>query len=493
MKKVIKIFLFLFVFFVININTLAIGISKNEITNDINRNHYELVVGDYLCVYKAQDESEYVAIKFEKINSNRFNVIFYVNDEYANSYKFNDYGELPTNLKYDDGIYLTSAPNCSDYVFYYYIVEPFYTIYSITQIGGVNNIEKDDMIFDSELSELDIDANNPIISLTPATELYITINNEKYYYVEDTDYVSHFESAAGVWACYVETDPANDLSYLAKNVPLDFDFNDPDLVVQIDPSLSNPICNGGYIILEKTHANTGNGSALEGNSDITLIDKFVPYQHSNGTYIQVYSNNSGIIVQLNGNERIAVENISQYDSIYLNATIESYPKYLIYSNNNYYFSDSKDLDLNSVAFIFSADIKFHSKFSINKNLASTDIIYISLRKLYSVPNSEEATLETCQDLFNPEFLEFLNNNIFKIIYIGIPIILILLTSFDFAKVVFVDDKEGIQKAGKRFGKRVVVAILIFLVPTIIIFISNIMGADQIDTCVQYFNDMSETY
>ena len=55
MKKVIKIFLFLFVFFVININTLAIGISKNEITNDINRNHYELVVGDYLCVYKAED------------------------------------------------------------------------------------------------------------------------------------------------------------------------------------------------------------------------------------------------------------------------------------------------------------------------------------------------------------------------------------------------------------------------------------------------------
>ena len=72
-------------------------------------------------------------------------------------------------------------------------------------------------------------------------------------------------------------------------------------------------------------------------------------------------------------------------------------------------------------------------------------------------------------------------------------ILILLTSFDFAKVVFANDKEEIQKAGKRFGKRVIVAILIFLVPTIIIFISNIMGADQIDTCVKYFNDVSDTY
>ena len=132
MKKVIKIFLFLFLFFIININTLAIGISKNEITNDINRNHYELVVGDYLCVYKAQDESEYVAIKFEKINSSRYNVIFYVDDEYANSYIFNDFGYLPENLKYDDGVYLTSAPNCSDYVFYYYTGnDEYYTIYSI--------------------------------------------------------------------------------------------------------------------------------------------------------------------------------------------------------------------------------------------------------------------------------------------------------------------------------------------------------------------------
>ena len=116
-----------------------------------------------------------------------------------------------------------------------------------------------------------------------------------------------------------------------------------------------------------------------------------------------------------------------------------------------------------------------------------------MQKLFTSSDSEEVTLETCQVLLSSEFLEFLNNNIFKIIYIGIPIILILLTSFDFAKVVFINDKEGIQNAGKRFGKRVVVAILIFLVPTIIIFISNMIGADQIDTCVQYFKDMSETY
>ena len=121
-------------------------------------------------------------------------------------------------------------------------------------------------------------------------------------------------------------------------------------------------------------------------------------------------------------------------------------------------------------------------------------LYIYFEHLLKNPNgSETPFISTCQTIIGDGFLEFLNNNVLRIVYIGVPIILILLTSFDFAKVVFINDKEGIQKAGKRFGKRVVVAILIFLVPTIIIFISNMIGADQIDTCVQYFKDMSETY
>ena len=79
----------------------------------------------------------------------------------------------------------------------------------------------------------------------------------------------------------------------------------------------------------------------------------------------------------------------------------------------------------------------------------------------------------------------------RIVYIGVPIILILLTSFDFAKVVFINDKEGIQNAGKRFGKRVIVAVLIYLVPTILIFVSNTIGANQIDACVKQLEQLVE--
>ena len=56
-------------------------------------------------------------------------------------------------------------------------------------------------------------------------------------------------------------------------------------------------------------------------------------------------------------------------------------------------------------------------------------------------------------------------------------------------MVFIDDKEGIKTAGKKFGKRVIVAVLIYLIPTILIFISNLIGADNIDECVKQLNQI----
>ena len=85
---------------------------------------------------------------------------------------------------------------------------------------------------------------------------------------------------------------------------------------------------------------------------------------------------------------------------------------------------------------------------------------------------DDITLETCEQLFgiddSSNIWTWLKNYIFMPIWIGIPILLIALTTIDFAKVVFVDDKEGIQNAFKRFGKRAVAAVLIFLTPTILI-------------------------
>ena len=493
MKKVIKIFLFLFVFFIININTFAVGVSKDEISSNIETNHYNLDVGDYLCVYKTPNENSYVAVKFfKKLTNDRYEIMVYHNDDYL----FNVYDEsirpLPDDLIYNNSsFYLKTTPNCSDYVFYYSGNDQYYTIYSksiLEEEYGSFSPEPGDMLFDDELSLLNIEDDNPIITKNPANDAFIMINGDIYYYVPDAN--GGYFQGNGVTACYVETDPNNEFSYRRGQLPSDIsELNSAEMVVQID---TTGVCgSAGHMILKKTAANQGNGSSLIAGEDITLLDKYVVYGNSED-YILIYIVDSNIMLYSYGRIVIEVENMSKYNQIFLSQNEKYYPKYLIYSDNAYYFSEYKTLQDDAIAYNYTANIKFHSNLA-NHKYASTDKVYTSLSKLFKTENGAEITLETCQDLFNPEFIEFLNNNIFKIIYIGVPIILILLTSFDFAKVVFVDDKEGIQKAGKRFGKRVVVAILIFLVPTIIIFISNIMGADQIDTCVQYFNDMSETY
>ena len=101
-------------------------------------------------------------------------------------------------------------------------------------------------------------------------------------------------------------------------------------------------------------------------------------------------------------------------------------------------------------------------------------------------NSEE--YKTCRDLFGNEFLKLLDDNIFKLIYIGIPILLILLTTFEFAKVVFSDDKDGMANATKNFRTRVIVAILIYLVPKLLILIGNTIDRDNYAlSCAKYYN------
>ena len=157
--------------------------------------------------------------------------------------------------------------------------------------------------------------------------------------------------------------------------------------------------------------------------------------------------------------------MSDYQDEFATGKTDNYPTYLVETNSGFEFTENKP--------------------GTYKN------IYIFNKHLFSNSGNNEQLEATCRVIFGNDFLEFLNNNVFRVIYIGVPIILILLTSFDFAKVVFIDDKEGIQKAGKRFGKRVIVAVLIYLVPTILIFISNLIGVESIDDCVKQLEQIVE--
>ena len=80
----------------------------------------------------------------------------------------------------------------------------------------------------------------------------------------------------------------------------------------------------------------------------------------------------------------------------------------------------------------------------------------------------------CQTMFG-DLLDFLDKNVFKVIYFLVPIILVVLTTVDFAKAVFADEKDGMKKATGNFMKRAVAALLIFLSPTLVAIILSLLN------------------
>ena len=63
-----------------------------------------------------------------------------------------------------------------------------------------------------------------------------------------------------------------------------------------------------------------------------------------------------------------------------------------------------------------------------------------------------------------------------VIKIIIPIIIIVMGIFDFAKAVTSSDEKALGKAASSLGQRIVMGVAIFFVPTIISFIFSLIGA-----------------
>ena len=91
--------------------------------------------------------------------------------------------------------------------------------------------------------------------------------------------------------------------------------------------------------------------------------------------------------------------------------------------------------------------------------------------------------ETCTGVFDRDFLIAVRDYVYKPIKWGTPIILLLLTSLDFAKIVFSGKKEDMDKAKNNFLKRSVAALIIFFAPDIIILIANLASGDKISSCM----------
>lgn len=78
------------------------------------------------------------------------------------------------------------------------------------------------------------------------------------------------------------------------------------------------------------------------------------------------------------------------------------------------------------------------------------------------------TISSCEDLFKDadDLLDLIKSGI-TIVKIAIPLILIVMGTMDFAQAIFSSNEDGIKKAQGKFTKRVIMAVVIFLIPSVL--------------------------
>lgn len=87
-------------------------------------------------------------------------------------------------------------------------------------------------------------------------------------------------------------------------------------------------------------------------------------------------------------------------------------------------------------------------------------------------------------------VNIIKNGVLKVICILIPVALIAYGLLDLGKAVIASDEKEVKAAQGRFIKRIVYAIVIFLIPAIVTFIMQIvsLGADSSETSTTSWAD-----
>lgn len=101
------------------------------------------------------------------------------------------------------------------------------------------------------------------------------------------------------------------------------------------------------------------------------------------------------------------------------------------------------------------------------------------------PQFIDIEVENCEDLLGKDIAGYFKI-VWNLIKIGIPIILIGLGTIDFVQAVFSGKEDGMKKAQGKFIKRIIIAVIIFLIPTILGLLldiaNNIWGNFGSDIC-----------
>lgn len=95
------------------------------------------------------------------------------------------------------------------------------------------------------------------------------------------------------------------------------------------------------------------------------------------------------------------------------------------------------------------------------------------------------TLYDCPVSNNPESLLsilYIIINVFNIIKIAIPIILILFGTIDLGKAIMAGEEKEIKSATQLLVKRAIAAVAVFLLVTVVMLLTGLVGGNDWKTC-----------
>lgn len=125
---------------------------------------------------------------------------------------------------------------------------------------------------------------------------------------------------------------------------------------------------------------------------------------------------------------------------------------------------------------------------------SPNIYLLDDEEFEGISNIDEAGIDVdkynqdqnCEGLLgdknNPDTVAWLLQEILDILKVVGPLLVVVLSSFDFAKVIISGDNEAMNKAGKKLGIRLALAVALFLIPTLVTVLLDVFGITGDPTC-----------
>ncbi len=252
-------------------------------------------------------------------------------------------------------------------------------------------------------------------------------------------------------------------------------------------------CSSGSVALEKEESKTTS------QSDIDSL-KILPADTANKsdlkTYNQcIYGPTGSKIFYISSDQTKMYTNIISSTSqkgVYLTETLKfTKEEFLTYYNNGecpgaiYSVCENDPNGLNN---------KCEWYITSQKDTASSKVQRYFIHKEVDVsedPEDPKITIYNCEDLFGKKTIEEINK-IMGIIKIIVPILLIVFGITDFFRATFSSKEEDMKKDRDRFIKRIIAAIVVFLVPTfvsLVLTLANSVWSDTItkDMCIESTN------